>query len=75
MIEIKQLTDKDVGRRVIWEFGPGIENLGQLAAWTDDNLLLAIPQPGSKYLQIVENVNPQQVCWAENSIKKYLKRG
>ncbi len=65
MIEIAQLTDADVGRRVIWEIEPGIENPGQIAAWTEDRLLLAVKQTGSKFLRIVEDVDPAQVKWAE----------
>jgi len=65
MIEITQLTDEDVGRRVIWEIGPGIENPGQLATWTEDKLLLAMKQADSMFLRIVEDVDPAQVRWAD----------
>lgn len=61
MIEIAELTDSEVGRQVIWEVGPGIENPGQIAAWTEDKLLLAIQQPGERCLRIVENIDPSQV--------------
>ena len=65
MIEIEELTDKDVGRRVIWEVGPGIENRGQLAAWTDDTLVLALQQAGSHFLTITNEIDPQEVRWAD----------
>lgn len=38
MIEIGQLAEDDVGRRVIYEVAPGIENPAQLGAWTADIL-------------------------------------
>jgi hypothetical protein len=65
MIEISELTDTDVGRRVIWTVAPGVENEGQIAAWTEDKLLLAVKQPSKRCLRIVENVDPREVCWAE----------
>lgn len=65
MIEIAKLTEDDVGRRVVWTVAPGAENPGQLAAWTEDRLLLAVKVPGRHFLRIVENVDPQDVRWAE----------
>lgn len=70
MIEIGALTDADVGRRVVWEVAPGVENPGQIAAWTESSLLLAVPATGGKFLRIVDNVDPAAVRWAEK-----LKQG
>jgi hypothetical protein len=67
MIEIEQLTDADVGQRVIWTIAPGVENRGQLAAWTDERLVLAIEVAGQRYLHIAENVDPADVCWLEDA--------
>lgn len=64
MIEIKNLTEDDVGRRVVWHVGAGIENPGQLVAWTGDRLLIAVAQADKKFLRIVEDIDPCQVCWA-----------
>lgn len=69
MIEISKLTESDVGRRVIWTVAPGVENEGQIAAWTDDKLLLAVKQPGKPCLRIVENVGPREVRWADRLSK------
>jgi hypothetical protein len=64
MIEIERLTEKDIGRRVIWEIAPGAEELAQLAAWAGGVLVIVIPISGSKYMRPVE-VDPAQVRWAE----------
>lgn len=65
MIEIDKLTEQDVGRRVIWRVAPGVENPAQIAAWTDDRLILAMPQTGSRFLRMVEDVDPREVAWAD----------
>ncbi|PYS88997.1 MAG: hypothetical protein DMF64_19015 [Acidobacteria bacterium] len=65
MIEIEQLTDADVGRRVVWTVAPGVENRGQLAAWTEDRLVLAIEVAGQVYMHIAYGVDPAEVCWLE----------
>jgi hypothetical protein len=69
MIEISELSEKDVGRRVIWTVAPGVENEGLIAAWTEDKLLLAVKQPGKRCLRIAENVDPAQVRWADRLSK------
>lgn len=64
MIEIAQLTEEDIGRRVLYEVAPGIENPAQLGAWTDTALVLFIPTTEHKGLHPVFDVDPAQVRWA-----------
>lgn len=66
MIETSNLTDADIGRRIIWEVGPGIENAGFLAAWSEDVVVIALMQSESKYLKPVE-VDAKEVRWAESN--------
>ena len=41
MINIKQLTEKDIGRRVVCSMCKGIENFGRIKTW-DDNFIYVI---------------------------------
>lgn len=65
MIEIAQLTDDDVGRRVLYEVAPGIESPAQLGSWTDATLILFIPTTEHKGLHSVFDVDPSKVRWAD----------
>ena len=65
MIEIAQLTDSDIGRRVLYEVAPGIENPGHLGAWTESSLVLFIPTKEHKGLHPIFDVDPARVRWAE----------
>lgn len=65
MIEIAQLTDSDIGRRVLYEVAPDIENPAQLGAWTADKLVLFIPTAEHKGLHPVFDVDPRKVRWAD----------
>ena len=67
MIAIEELSERDVGRRVVWRVGSGVENRGHLAAWTEDRLVLALEQAGSRFLRITENIDPREVRWAERA--------
>ncbi len=64
MIDPETLSDKDIGRRVIWEVAPGVEERGLLLAWAEGVVVIALPIPGSKYMRPVE-VEPAQVRWVE----------
>jgi hypothetical protein len=64
MIEIAQLTEADIGRRVLYEAAPGIENPAQLGSWTDTTLVLFIPTTEHKGLHPIFDVDPAQVRWA-----------
>jgi hypothetical protein len=70
MIEIAQLTDSDIGRRVLYEVAPGIENPAQLGAWDvkADTLVLFIPTTEHKGLHPVFNVDPETVRWADRLV-------
>jgi hypothetical protein len=65
MIEVEALTERDVGRRVLWQSAPGVEIRGHLASWWDGRLVLATYVAGQKLLQIVEDVDPADVSWVE----------
>ena len=65
MIEIAQLTEEDIGRRVLYTVAPGIENPAQLGTWTDTALVLFMPTTEHKGLHPVFNVDPAQVRWAD----------
>lgn len=69
MIDPSTLSEKDTGRRVIWEIAPGTEELAQLAAWSGDVIAILVPVSGSKYMRPVE-VAPSQVRWAEETVRK-----
>lgn len=65
VIEIAQLTDSDIGRRVLYEVAPDIENPAQLGAWTDTTLILFIPTNEHKGLHSIFDVDPAKVKWAD----------
>ena len=65
MIDVAQLTEDDIGARVLWEVAPGIENPAQIGAWTDDTLVLFIPTTEHKGLHSIFNVDPSKVRWAD----------
>jgi hypothetical protein len=69
MIDSAKLTEKDIGRRVIWEIAPGTEELAQLGAWLGDVLVIFIPESGSKLLRPVE-VSASQVRWADEQVRR-----
>jgi len=66
MIDVEALTEKDVGRRVLWQPAPGVENRARLAAWWEGRLVLAVSVAGNDYLRIVEDVDPEDVSWVES---------
>jgi hypothetical protein len=68
MIEINQLTEKDIGRRVLYEVAPGIENPARLGAWTEASLIIFILTKEHKGLHPVFDVNPAKVRWADRLI-------
>lgn len=70
MIDITLLTDSDVGRHVIWEVSPGVEERGLIGAWVKDVIVIFIPKPDSQFMMPVE-VEPGQVRWDE---RKALRR-
>lgn len=65
MIETAQLTDSDIGRRVLYEVAPDIWNPAVLGAWTDEALVLFIPTTEHKGLHSIFGVDPAKVRWAE----------
>ena len=65
MIEIAQLTEEDIGRRVLYEVAPGIENPAQLGSWTDATLVLFIPTTEHKGLHPIFDIDPSTVRWAD----------
>jgi precorrin-3B methylase len=69
MISPSTLTEKDTGRRVIWEIAPGVEEMAQLGAWLGDVLVIFVAVSGSKYLRPVE-VFASQVRWAEEIVRR-----
>lgn len=69
MIDPINLSEKDIGKRVIWQVRPGTEELAQLGAWSKDLLVIFISVSGSKYMRPVE-VSPTQVRWADEKIKR-----
>jgi hypothetical protein len=64
MIDPETLSDNDIGRLLVWEVAPGVEERGQLLAWAEGVIVIALPIPGSKYMRPVE-VAPAQVRWVE----------
>lgn len=64
MIDPETLSDKDIGRFIIWEIAPAVEERGQLLAWAEGVIVIALPIPGSKYMKPVE-IEPAQVRWLE----------
>ncbi len=68
MIDPATLSDDDIGKRVIWEIAPGVEEMGQLAAWASGVVVIVVPQAGSKYMRPVE-IDPAQVRWANEGVK------
>lgn|GEM_PF-6035918 len=70
MIEIAELKDSDIGRRVVWTVAPDVENPAKLAAWTDDTLVLGVfdpnvGEPGVGGLRMISDVDPAQVRFAD----------
>ncbi|MGH9942457.1 MAG: hypothetical protein ACRD9R_08890 [Pyrinomonadaceae bacterium] len=63
MIEVENLSEKDIGRRVTWEVAPGVVNEGYLAAWDGGRLLIALRVTGKQFMRIVEDVDPAEVRW------------
>ncbi len=55
MIEIGQLTEDDIGRRVLYEAvaGSGIETPAQLVAYDKDSLVLGVPTKEHKGLHTI----------------------
>ena len=68
MIDTSTLSEKDTGRRVIWEIAPGTEEPALLGAWSTDMLVIFV-NFDSKRLRPIE-VEPSQVRWAEEQLKK-----
>lgn len=64
MIEISSIKESDVGRRVIWEVAPDVEECGLLAAWAGGVLVIMLPESGSNYMRPIE-VDPAQVRWED----------
>ncbi len=67
MIDIKLLTESDVGRYVIWEVAPSVEQQGRLGAWLNDVVVIFIPKPNSQFMMPVE-VNQDQLRWDERKV-------
>jgi hypothetical protein len=65
MIEIAQLTEDDIGRRVIWEPIPGADNPARLLSWTEHTLVLGLPSAEHEGLHPTFDVDPAQVRWAD----------
>lgn len=72
MIEVAQLTEEDIGRRVLYEVAPEIENPAQLGAWDAKagTLVLFIPTTEHKGLHPIFDVAPAKVRWAVGLARK-----
>ena len=68
MIDTSTLSEKDTGRRVIWEIAPGAEEPALLGAWSKDMLVIFVHHD-SKRLRPIE-VEPSQARWAEETLRQ-----
>lgn len=68
MIDPATLTEKDTGRRVIWEISPGAEEPALLGAWSKDMLVIFVHHDG-KRLRPIE-VEPSQARLADEALRE-----